>query len=697
MFILAKISKIMKIKRNIILVILSSFFLFFHADLYAQKKSRKVIKADNAFELEEYAKAAELYQKAYSKVKDKALKVEIIFRQAECYRLSGNIKRSETYYKRAIRAKYPNAKIYLRYADVLMMQGDYKNASTQYKEYLQKCGITKREADQLAIDDIRREDYLHGEMGLRSCNFALKWKDVPTRYKVYSMPLLNSRNSDYSPAFGNSNYTELYFTSSRKGGVTDKIDNRTGEIFTDIYHSKLNKKGVWSKPIHVAEPLNSEGNEGSVYVNESGNTMYLTKCKVEKKKNLGCGIYVSKREGKLWSEPKLLQIKIDSNITIGHPTLSKDEKILIFSSDMPNGYGGKDLWMVKKEKRNIWSKPENLGPLVNSRGDEMFPFLHSDGTIYFASTGHVGMGGLDIYKTNKDENGAYILPINLKTPINSPGDDFCMIIEENGERGYLTSNREGGKGRDDIYQFELPPLVFSVKGIITDSKTGSILSEANVKIIGSDGSVINVVSDNTGSFESPLKPLTSYEIIVNKSGYIKQSVNETTFGVEQNKVFEIDILVDPEKKKIILPRIEYDFAKSDLRIKSTLDLDVLAEGLLDNTNVVIELVSHTDELGSISSNLELAKKRGDACVDYLLSKGVDPGQIKSRYVGENEPHVIDIKVGNFNVGDVLTKSYINSIKSKEDKEKAHQYNRRTIFNILRDDYVPNKNDELKRK
>ena len=121
-----------------------------------------------------------------------------------------------------------------------------------------------------------------------------------------------------------------------------------------------------------------------------------------------------KREGKQWSEPKLLQIKIDSNITIGHPTLSKDEKILIFSSDMPNGYGGKDLWMVKKEK-SIWSKPENLGPLVNSRGDEMFPFLHSDGTIYFASTGHVGMGGLDIYKTNKDENGAYILPINLKT------------------------------------------------------------------------------------------------------------------------------------------------------------------------------------------------------------------------------------------------------------------------------------------
>ena len=222
-----------------------------------------MVKADNAFTLEEYAKAAELYKKAYQKTKNRAVKAEIIFKQAECYRLSGNIKRAESYYKRAIKAKYPDVIVYLRYADVLRMQEDYEEAVKQYQKYMQ-----------LKPTDV------NGEMGLRSCDFALKWKDIPTRYKVEIMPLVNDRNSDYSPSFGNGDYTELYFTSSRAGGLTEKIDNRTGEVFADIYFTKLNKKGIWSTPIIVPEPINTEGNEGSVSVNKRGTTMYLTKCKV---------------------------------------------------------------------------------------------------------------------------------------------------------------------------------------------------------------------------------------------------------------------------------------------------------------------------------------------------------------------------------------------------------------------------------
>ena len=184
--------------------------------------------------------------------------------------------------------------------------------------------------------------------------------------------------------------------------MTDKIDDRTGEPFSDVYLSRMNKKGIWSSPTIVAAPINTEGNEGSVFINNRGTTMYVTQCKVEKKKSLGCGIYVSNRKGKVWSDPKILQIKIDSNTTIGHPTLSQDESTMIFAADIQGGYGGKDLWMVKKEKRSNWSDPINLGPLVNTPGDEMFPFLHIDGTIYFASTGHIGMGGFDIYKTSQD-------------------------------------------------------------------------------------------------------------------------------------------------------------------------------------------------------------------------------------------------------------------------------------------------------
>ena len=630
-----------------------------------------MIKADNAFNLEQYVKAAELYKKAYQKTKIRAVKAEIIFRQAECYRLSGNIKRAESYFKRAIKAKYPDVIVYLRYADVLRMQDDLFEAKIQYAKYIE-----------LNPNDV------NGEIGLKSCEFALKWKNLPTRYKVDLMPLVNSRNSDYSPAFGNSEYTEMYFTSSRLGGFTDKKDERTGEPFTDVYLSKINKKGKWSAPIIVAEPINTEDNEGSVFVNKRGTVMYLTQCKKEKKKTLGCGIYVSKRKGKLWEVPQLLQIKVDSNTTIGHPALSEDETILIFSSDLSGGYGGKDLWISVKGKRNTWSDPVNLGPMVNTPGDEMFPFLHSDGTIYFSSNGHVGIGGLDIYKTSQDENGAYTLPVNLKFPINSSADDFSMIIEKSGERGFLTSNRDGGKGGDDIYEFVLEDLVLTLKGVVTDSKTGGIMTGVKVQLIGSDGAVKEVETDNTGVYEFTLMPLTSYEILVNTEGYLNKSVNETTVGIESNKVFIIDFVVDPVRKEVVLPRIEYDFNKYELRPQSIADLDLLAETLKDNYNVVIELKSHTDYIGSDAQNNKLSQQRADACVAYLISQGIDSGQLVARGMGENEPFVIENKDGRLKVGDVLTEKYIKKIKFKRNKEKANQYNRRTSFKVLREDYVP---------
>ena len=673
-------------------------------EVYAQKKNRKMIKADKAFDLEQYVKAADLYKKAYKKIKikgkkdawKKAVKAEIIFKQAECYYMSGNIKRAESYYKRAIKAKYTDVIVYLRYADVLRMQGDYDNASLKYRDYLEKCGVTKEESLKLANDDIKFSNYIRGEMGLRSCEFAVKWKDLPTRYKVELMPLVNSRNSDYSPAFGNGEYTEMYFTSSRKGGLTDKVDERTGETFSDIYFTKINKKGKWSAPVVVSEPINTEDNEGSVYLNKRGTVMYLTQCKVEKKKALGCGIYVAKRKGKLWGTPQLLQIKVDSNTTIGHPALSEDETILIFSSDLPGGFGGKDLWISVKGKRNRWSDPVTLGSMVNTKGDEMFPFLHADGSLYFASNGHIGMGGLDIYKTSQDINGAWISPVNLKSPVNSSFDDFSMIIEKDGERGYLTSNRDGGKGGDDIYQFELPPLELALKGVVTDSKTGGIMTGIKVQLIGNNGTTKEIETDNTGVYEFALETLTSYEIIVNTEGYLKKSVNETTFGIENSKVFVIDLSLDPCKKEIVLPLICYDFNKYDLRPESIVDLDDLAETLKDNPNIVIELKSHTDYRGSDAQNNKLSQQRADACVAYLIRQGIDAVQLVARGMGENEPFVIEDKDGRLKEGDVLTEKYIKKIKFKKNKEKANQYNRRTSFKVISGNSVNDCNDKVEK-
>jgi peptidoglycan-associated lipoprotein len=298
------------------------------------------------------------------------------------------------------------------------------------------------------------------------------------------------------------------------------------------------------------------------------------------------------------------------------------------------------------------------------------------------------MGGLDIYKTSQDENGAYTLPVNLKSPLNSSADDFSMIIEKEGERGYLTSNRDGGKGGDDIYQFELPSLVFSVKGVVTDSRTGGILTNVKVQLTGNDGTVKEVMTDNTGTYQFTWKPLTSYELVINMEGYLNKSVNETTVGVEHNKIFVIDLLVDPVRKEIILPRIEYDYAKWNLRPQSIADLDMLAETLKDNLNVIIELKSHTDYRGKDIQNNILSQKRADVCMAYLVSKGIDVGQLVASGKGETEPFVIEKKNGRFKVGDVLTENYIGKIRFKKNKEKANQYNRRTSFKVLREDYVP---------
>ena len=661
-------------------ILLVSLFFLFVSQVCAQN-TRKTKKADKAFAIEQYYKAAELYKKAYKKTKNRALKAEITFKQAECYRLTGvdrDAKRAESYYKRAIRAKYPDVIVYLRYADMLKRNAKYGDALKQYKKYVK-----------LNPTDIR------GEKGVKSCQLAMDWEVNPTRYKVAIMPIVNSRYSDFSPAFGNKDYTEIYFSSSRKGSTGSDIDERTGESFMDIYKTRIDKKKKWSSPIPEMETINTESNEGPMHLNQRGSVMYFTKCKVKKKKRLGCDIYVSKRKGKLWAEAKRLQIKVDSGVSVGHPTVSIDESTIFFSSDQKGGYGGKDIWVTQKVKRNRWSEPMNLGPAINTSGDEMFPFLHSDGTLYFASDGHIGMGGLDIFKSSPDSNLSFTSVLNLKSPMNSPADDFGMIIEKDGERGYFTSNRSGGKGGDDIYQFELPPLIFTLKGVVTDSKTGAIITNANVQLIGSDGESEDVKTDNAGSYNYKIKPITSYEIVVSKEGYLKKKKTLTTVGEEHNKDFVVNFFeLVPVVKEIILPKIEYDYAKWNLREKSIEDLDALILTLNENPNITIELRSHTDYRGSDYQNQILSQKRADVCINYLIENGVDAERLAAKGMGESEPYVIEHKDGKLKNGDVLTKEYIdNKLRRRKHREQAHQYNRRTAFKVVKQDYVAKPKEE----
>tara|TARA_B100000683_G_scaffold202831_1_gene196241 strand:+ start:876 stop:2963 length:2088 start_codon:yes stop_codon:yes gene_type:complete len=682
-------------KINFKFLLFSVFLILFSSnDLDAQRKNRVTQKADKAFEAEMYFEASELYKKGYKKTKNKAIKAEILYKQAECYRFSGKFKKAANFYKKAIKAKYNNSNpiAILRYADMLMMVGNYEKALEQYKKYSKKVPTDTK-----------------AEKGIKSCQFAINWMNNPTRYLISKMDVVNSKNNDFSPSFGNRDYTKLYFVSSRKGSSNDKIDERTGEFFTDIYSTSLDKKGKWSKPKAELEPINSENHEGTLCLNQNGTTMFFTTCQSENKKSLGCEISISQLKGKIWGSLNKLEVKVDSNTTIGHPTISADEKAVIFSAEMNGGYGGKDLWMVTRVARGQWSEPANLGPAVNTDGDEMFPFLHNDGSLYFASNGHVGMGGLDIFKSELNDNGIYVSAINLKSPINSSADDFGMIVERKSERGYFTSNRKTwtgtdgivnkSNGSDNIYQFELPPLVLTLQGVITDTKTGAVLTGATVKLVGDDESAFEVKTDNTGSYNFDLNPLTTYEILVSKDGYLNNKVVETTVGLDKNTDIVRDINLDPIKKEIILPRIEYDFAKSELRPKSILDLDLLIITLNENPNITIELNSHTDFRGSSSQNTKLSQERANVCVDYLISNGIASDRLVANGKGESEPYVLTAEDAKnderggffakkiFKEGDVLTESYINKLKKKF-KEVAHQYNRRTTFRVLSEDYVP---------
>ena len=690
-----------KMKNNSKFLILSLVLVLFSTiSLEAQRKNRVIQKADQAFDAEMYFEASELYKKGYNKTKNKAIKAEILFKQAECYRYSSKFKNAANFYKKSIKAKYDNSNpiaIYW-YAEMLMTNGNYEKALEQFKKYSKKVPT-----------DIK------SQKGLKSCQFAIDWMADPTRYVIGKMNAFCSRSNDYSPAFGNRDYTKIYLVSSRKGSSNDNIDERTGEFFTDIWSSSLNKKGEWSKPKSEVAPINTDNHEGTLCLNQNGTTMFFTTCQSENKKELGCEISISQLKGKLWGSLNKLEVKVDSNTTIGHPTISSDEKHVIFSADMDGGLGGKDLWMVTKVARGQWSEPANLGIAVNTPGDEMFPFLHNDGSLYFASDGHVGMGGLDIYKSELDDNGIYVSAINLKYPINSSADDFGMIVERKSERGYFSSNRktwtgEDGvenrsNGSDNIYQFELPVLVITLQGVITDTKTGAIVSGANVKLVGDDNSSVEVTTDNTGSYYFDLTPLVSYEIIVSRENYLNNKVTETTVGIEENTDLVKDINIDPIKKEIIMPRIEYDFTKWNLRPQSILDLDLLVITLNENPNITIELKSHTDFRGTDQQNLMLSQKRADACIQYLISKGIASDRLVSSGKGESEPYILteqdskrEVKGGFltkkvFKEGDEMSVSYINGLKNKF-KETAHQLNRRTSFKVLSENYILNKIKEI---
>jgi peptidoglycan-associated lipoprotein len=639
---------------------------------HSQKK-QKDARAQAAFEAGEYFEAIDLYKNAYNKVKDSDRQTAILFRIGECYRILGDARSAELWYRKAIRQDFQDPIIYLRYGQMMLVNEKYDEAQEQFGTY-----------QDLVPDDPR------GGIGIESCEAAIVWTENPTAYIVENMRYFNSRERDFSPAYVNEGYNEVFFTSTREDATGNETHGATGQNFADIFSSTMDRKGKWSVPVPV-EVLNSEFEDGTPNVTSDFSTLYFTRCKKGKNQSLGCQIYRSSSSGGEWSDPVVEFDQFGDSITTAHPAISPDGLTLYFVSDMPGGLGEKDIWKVTRSSlESPWGDPVNLGEQVNTPGNELYPFVHHDGTLYFSSDSRVGLGGLDIYKATQDETGSWRLE-NMKPPINSPEDDFGIVFEAEVERGFFSSSRKG-RGNDDLFSFVLPPLEFSVTGVVRDEGTDQILTSSTVKSVGSDGITVETNTGDEGTFKFMLKPGTDYVFIASHPGYLNGKERESTKGLDQSRDFDVTIYLASTTQVIELPNIFYDFAKWELRPESMVSLDNLVETLNDNPNITIELMSHTDSRDTPAFNIELSQKRAQSVVDYLISKGIAPDRLQARGYGESQPKVVDEKVKAqydfLEVGDVLTESFINQLPSPDLQEKAHQINRRTEFRVLSTDYIP---------
>ncbi len=577
--------------------------------IQANAQNKKAAKAFDTYDAGEYYAAIDEFKNAYQKTSDKKEKLNMAFYIAECYRKINNSSQAALWYGKVVAKDYENPLSILFYADALKKNQNYEEAKAQYQHY-----------KELVPDDPRGSD------GILSCDFALQWMDQPSGYQVEEMKFLNTKFSDYSPAYSRSDYQELFFTSSRDEATGNAEHGGTGQQFSDIFFSTMDKKGKWSTPLPLAVPVNTEDEEGTPVFSSDYNTLYFTRCSISKRKALGCEIFTARREGEKWENIESLGLAGDS-IVIAHPALSKDQLNLYFVSDMEGssktseGKSSKDIWMVSRTGENgKWGNPVNLGSPINTPGDELFPFAHADGSLYFSSDGHIGMGGLDIFRARKNESGQWQVE-NLKYPMNSAADDFGIVFEDSRESGYFSSARKG-RFSDDIYSFVLPPLKFSIVGVVRNERTDEVIPDALIKSIASDGITLDTRTGKDGIFRFTLKPGTDYVFIAEKPGFLKGKERESTKGVSQSTEFKTEIYLSSTEVPIEVENIFFDLDKADLRPESMVSLDRLVETLNDNANIVIELGSHTDSRASDAYNIDLSLRRAQSVVNYLIEKGI---------------------------------------------------------------------------
>uniref|UniRef100_UPI0035661B70 PorE family type IX secretion system protein n=1 Tax=Mariniphaga sediminis TaxID=1628158 RepID=UPI0035661B70 len=622
-------------------------------------------------EIGEYYKAIEKYRKASRKEKDRVKRREYAYAIAECYHYIGDYERAALYYRNAIRRGYGDPAALLDLAEMLRSAQDYEEAIETYRMYL----------DTIPGDERARA-------GLEAIRKTQEWVANPSRHIVNPIKEINSRESDYAPVFVGGRDNEVIFTSSRKASTGKKESMITGQDYTDLFRATFSiQRQKWEQPQLLDENfvINTGEEEGAATLSPTGEQMIFTRCRYDKSQALGAELYSTSQSRGSWSDPIKVQVVGDSLIA-AHPALSYDGSELYFVSDMPGGFGGKDIWKAEKVG-GAYANPVNLGEAINTPGDEMFPFARDNGELYFSSNYHMGMGGLDIFRAVKNDDGTWTVE-NMGYPVNSPSDDFGIAYVEGENKGMFTSNRKGSRG-DDLYEFVVPPKIFRVDGEVFDKETGNRIDGANVRIIGTDGTSLRLRTQD-GKFQMKLQPETEYIFAAFKDGYLRDKASANTIGLEDSKDFRFELFLTPTDAPIKLDNINYEFGSWELLPQSKSSLDTLVATLMLNPTITIEIMSHTDHVGSDQFNFELSQKRAQSVVDYLIEKGISPQRLVAKGYGETWPKAVTRDQARqydfLKRGDELTEEFILKL-TEEQQETARAINRRTEFRVLSTDFI----------
>lgn len=632
-------------------------------------RTPKLSEADAQFQRGEYYDASVTYKKVYNKLRKKEERPqrgEVAFKMGRCYRLLNMSARASAAFQNALRYEYPDSTTHFMLAQALHADGKYAAALRSYDKYLEFCPD-----DSLAINCAE------------GCRTAQEIRARGSRYVVKQAKLFNSRRADFCPMYLGTDCDQIYYTSTTEKATGDKKSEITGMKNADVFFSKKNEKGEWERPEPVEGELNTEFDEGIVAFSPDAQTMYLTKARRELNAPTSVEIYTSTRSDAKWSTPVKFEITADTLSTFGHPAVSPDGEYLYFVSDMPGGYGGKDIWRISLKERQ--GSLVNLGPDINTEGNDDFPYVRSDGSLYFSSDGHPGMGGLDIFRATAVGDPADMRwkVENMGFPINSAGDDFGITFGK-GEDGFFSSNRGDARGYDHIYSFEYDPVRITIEGLVMD-KDEEPVKNAIIRIVGNDGSNQKEVARDDGSFSFALQRGVKYVMLAGAKGYLNQKQEFASDSTMEDANYWVEFILPSISKPSVVENIFYDYDKADLRPESKTALNELIAVLHDNPNVTIEMASHTDRWGSDAYNINLSERRAKSVVDYLVENGISRDRLQPHGYGKSRPKTVTKRIARlypqFKEGDILTEEFIKTL-SEEDQQAADQINRRTEFSVL---------------